>query len=584
MPLGLESMEDQHPQVNSGESWSEQFSRALGEHREQVHGFVAAEREQLAHLELELAEQVKRIAEELAQDRNLTLRERGTLDRQTGELKQQLQDLEQLKAELDVRQTEWRQNQEQAAQQQTRQAQRLQEQQADLERRLQDAETAEARLRQEQRALAIAREEHEARASEFEERRRRLEEKSAQLEKFQEKLDDRETRTRSQRHRIAGEFRAQRTEHLREFEQRRAELKSLASVRQTELDQALAAAESERDRARQQLDQVRREQERREAALQSAGDEGERTARLVEEYRRQLNDRAAEVESLQGRSQALQSELATLQEECRRLRQEGTSRAAAGAADEEAVRGLRAERDALVKRLAEAEDRLAKAPPASDKNGLDDLHRLHEMALDDLRELKARNEELAEQLAKVRSGGARAEAPAGSSMDWESQKRRMLAALESDFDEEDEQEAADRLKVEEAIRVTEEVVATRDREIGELKQLLSNQSASLGSMAVGAAALGEVLGNDEIIQQERARLRQLQSEWEEKLRQAEIDLSVERAKIARERAQIDEKLRLLEAQQAQLAELGPTGSQSKPAKPARNRWLSRLGLKELHDE
>ena len=48
---------------------------------------------------------------------------------------------------------------------------------------------------------------------------------------------------------------------------------------------------------------------------------------------------------------------------------------------------------------------------------------------------------------------------------------------------------------------------------------------------------------DEIIREERENLKQLQQQWEEKLRKAEIDLSVERAKIARERAELEEQLR-----------------------------------------
>ncbi|HEV3024384.1 MAG TPA: hypothetical protein VGX76_18035, partial [Pirellulales bacterium] len=79
------------------------------------------------------------------------------------------------------------------------------------------------------------------------------------------------------------------------------------------------------------------------------------------------------------------------------------------------------------------------------------------------------------------------------------------------------------------------------------------------------------------VRTERERLRQLQLEWEEKLRQAEVDLSVERAKMARERAEIEEIQRRFNETQSQNDEQ-PIGAKDK--KPQRGRWLARLGLKD----
>jgi hypothetical protein len=87
-----------------------------------------------------------------------------------------------------------------------------------------------------------------------------------------------------------------------------------------------------------------------------------------------------------------------------------------------------------------------------------------------------------------------------------------------------------------------------------------------------------MLSGDEIVRTERERLQQLQREWEEKLRQAEIDLSVQRAKIARDRAEIEERQRVWQQQQT---DHGPVGTDmAKSIKPQRGRWLTRLGLKE----
>ena len=120
----------------------------------------------------------------------------------------------------------------------------------------------------------------------------------------------------------------------------------------------------------------------------------------------------------------------------------------------------------------------------------------------------------------------------------------------------------------------------KDREIEELKQLLSEQSDNLGSMAVGAAAVEGIFDQDELIRQERERLQQAQIEWREKLRQAEIDVSLERARIARERVELEEKLRAIEAERSHGQSAGADHGNAKGAKPARGRWLERLGLKD----
>ncbi|HID75594.1 MAG TPA: hypothetical protein EYP56_06305 [Planctomycetaceae bacterium] len=124
------------------------------------------------------------------------------------------------------------------------------------------------------------------------------------------------------------------------------------------------------------------------------------------------------------------------------------------------------------------------------------------------------------------------------------------------------------------IRNTEAVVAEKDREIDELKQLLEEQSSNLGEVAIGAAAVGQILDQDEIIREHRERLRELQAEWEEKLRQAEVEISLERAKLARQRAEIEEQRRLLEEQHRR------SGTNDRPEtnRPKRGRWLAQLGL------
>ena len=100
-------------------------------------------------------------------------------------------------------------------------------------------------------------------------------------------------------------------------------------------------------------------------------------------------------------------------------------------------------------------------------------------------------------------------------------------------------------------------------------------------MAVGAAAIAENLDRDELILQEREKLRKLQEEWRNKLRQAEIDISIERARIARQRVEIEDKVSAYDSVRAQhKADDSASNPGNQPKQPTRGRWLARLGLKD----
>jgi hypothetical protein len=184
-----------------------------------------------------------------------------------------------------------------------------------------------------------------------------------------------------------------------------------------------------------------------------------------------------------------------------------------------------------------------------------------------------------EQLAHAQSSAGRGPAGPGSVLSWEEEKRRILAALESEVDADDAAAVSGRLQLEEVLKRTDRIVADKQREIVELQGLLAQQSGNLGAVAVGAAALGELIDQDAIIREERQALKRLQEEWRLKLRQAEIEISQERAQIARQRAEIEEKSRALEVQRATPEVAGEEASLT--SKPVRGRWLARLGLKEL---
>ena len=132
-----------------------------------------------------------------------------------------------------------------------------------------------------------------------------------------------------------------------------------------------------------------------------------------------------------------------------------------------------------------------------------------------------------------------------------------------------------KLDVERIVASTNEEIARRDREIEELRSIVEQQSDTRQGVAIGAAAIAQMLDSDELVSQERQKLKDIQHEWEEKLRQAEIDLSMERAKLARERLE-------LEAQRERAVEDQPDPhEQDEDGEKGRTRkWLVHLGLRD----
>jgi len=165
---------------------------------------------------------------------------------------------------------------------------------------------------------------------------------------------------------------------------------------------------------------------------------------------------------------------------------------------------------------------------------------------------------------------------------WRGQKRALFAELDADGRGpslcEDE-----RLSIEGTIRITDEIIADRDREIAELRALVCDQCTDVGSSAAGAAALETIFDRDEQIARQREQLRMLQLELQDKLRTAEIQISVERAKLTRREGELEERARQLADQAQRLAEdlKCPTDSSHEPSfkrSSSRGRWLARLGL------
>lgn len=201
-------------------------------------------------------------------------------------------------------------------------------------------------------------------------------------------------------------------------------------------------------------------------------------------------------------------------------------------------------------------------------------------------ELRSQNDELAARIAasKVEESTPGDAAEASEMLSWEERKRLILMQMEEDSFDADQFAASlnaeiqsdretpaafiDRLRLE---------IENRDQEIVELRNLLDQQTETRADgTAIGASAIADMLDADDLIAQERMKLQQLQADWEEKFREGEIEASLERAKLSRERQEVFEKKQELELQldqlQREFRQVKDTGGSTS------RRWLAKLGL------
>lgn len=223
-------------------------------------------------------------------------------------------------------------------------------------------------------------------------------------------------------------------------------------------------------------------------------------------------------------------------------------------------------------------------------------------------DLEQQNKDLASQVASsnVRATMATSISGGSDALSWEDRKKLILQQMENDsFDadafvsqlgdrngdrseESDSDQTADPIdpigyveQLNQELASVRDQIERRDGEIHELRCLLDQQSeAHENGVAVGAAAIAEMVDSDELVQQERERLKSLQQEWETKFRQMEIEASLERAKLSRERQELARKNSELEEQlehmQREARHTTENGSSSR-------RWLAKLGLADADD-
>jgi chromosome segregation ATPase len=522
----------------------ERIEQALDAQRSRVAAFLARHQQRMRQIEDSLVSNLSRVLEELsarecelgtaaddlAQQRVQLQTEHDRLAAERSDLQRRCEELAAADRQQQVRQAEL-EHDSALLQQQRDELQQLQsaiadaqqlvqQQRADLEtrrldldQRQQQLDTLAAQLQQQHQQLESQREQFVEDARQLADGRQRLQHKLSEVDQLRQQLQAQHDDLHAQ----LEAARATQAQHGRQLQ---------------ELQTALAQACQQRDTALQQ----QRALQRKLDACRSASDHGPGGSTDADEP----------------------CEVAPWRQRCIQLEQQV---------------------EALQRQLQTAQAQAAETTVATDDTGyvLEDLQRRYDMLLQDLKQERKRTGELLAELAKLRAGSAQGRSSDADGLDWEAQKRRLLQALESDLDADDPDDAQQRQRIEQTIRRTEELLAVKDREIQELQRLLQEQSAQLGHMAVGAAAVAQVLDRDEVIRQERENLARLQEEWREKLRGAEVEISLQRARLARERAQLDEKL---QQYQALVEKLGAQADADTARKQgSRGNWLTRLGLR-----
>ena len=197
-------------------------------------------------------------------------------------------------------------------------------------------------------------------------------------------------------------------------------------------------------------------------------------------------------------------------------------------------------------------------------------------------ELRMQSNDLGARLAKYQgaSSGQKSE-----TLSWEQRKEALLQQLEAETHSEAPCDPRKVLEIEKIVEQTDAEIHRRDQEIADLKTLIEQQSIAHDGMAIGVAAVAEMIESDAMIVSERLRLKELREEWEQKQRQAEIEMSMERAKLARERLELQDKIRAFDDSNKDNASQSDEDKKASKSGTSgtsgtRGRWLARLGLRD----
>jgi chromosome segregation ATPase len=583
-------------------------AQALRELHDRAQSALAAQRERMSRLEVQLTQQLDSIASTVADQ---IAAHGGPNDPS----QPTPQDVEQLRQEIETAQAAWQAEREQLVAQVAELSQLLDRKQGEvdaaaaqiaaghedfdsrqqaLDDRAAELNHHERELRQRQELLDTFTEQNAAQHSELsatesalDKQRSDVAQREAALQSSQAELDgarsDLEGRERSW-HVGKAELTAQQETVRAERDALEAERASLNEQLQaqsdanqsqdSELAAQLAEAQKQWANERASWDRQRGDVEEQRRLLAKERDE---LATALDAVRNELTaartlaGAAAERDELRQKFELALHDVQQLRGRVAELEQELVSRPAPDQTESVELVHLRAERDAMAEQISELEQR----PPTAEDSDADqqraDLQRRFELAVEDVRDLKKKNSQLEAKLAAVSTGVAPAAAAGGS---WEAMKKQMLANLEDEGDGVGEERAEERATIESTIRITDEALARKDQEIAELLSQLADSGPKVPDES---EAVRQLVDTDAVIVEHRTRAAQLAEEMQGKLRAAELEISVERAKVARETVHLEDLKAQIDAQRASGEFSTAPGVPGAVHQPKR-RWLSKLGL------
>lgn len=155
-------------------------------------------------------------------------------------------------------------------------------------------------------------------------------------------------------------------------------------------------------------------------------------------------------------------------------------------------------------------------------------------AIDEIKTLREQNA----QLQRLQPTSPIAEVDRSGEADWETQKNNLLSRLAGDAEE------------------AAPSPPSHDDQINKRLQYvihgLKQENTKLRARLKQKSPRDEILDRDEVVQQELQRLQEVQEQWQEKVRSGELQLSKDRADIARKKLQLDERESRLQLLREQL--------------------------------
>lgn len=566
-------MEEHNSSLSPQESASSRSASALRDLQQRAQTTLASSRQQAARLEAEINQQLDAIA--------ATLSEQTALDTQSSvEAETYHAEVLRLTEELELSRATWRAERaelESHCDELTQKLSDLELQREDLCRKVSALEAHSDDISPKVISLEAQRDELAQKLNGLETENVKFSGKIAALETEREELSKQIVAIESKSDDLA--------KKVARLETERDDLTQIASnyeVQRNDLSAMVAALESERDDltrtvAALELQIQSSQTEWRNQLLDFESRLREQQGSWTEQRLEWTQTRTGlerERDELQHKFDLALQDLQRLRARGAELEQELARRPQSNQADSAELVALRAQRDALISRVEELEQRPAAPIDANVEQQLSDLQRRFELAVEDLREYKTKNAKLESQLA---ASGNRLSTPASDvgGNDWESQKRRLLAALEDSSNApQTPVEKQHRITIEGTIEMTDAVVAEKDRQIADLQAQIAAGHSAAGE-SEHTRKINDLVDADEIIAEHRKRVSELEREMQEKLRAAELELSVERAKMARQKAELEELKSELESKQQELANSG--GAPTAQGHPKR-RWRDKLGL------